>query len=75
MVKKIVEYKMIARHSNAEFVEAVNDQIRYGWQPYGNPFTIESWLWDEEKEEYSDENVDYFSQAIVKYGETPLHED
>lgn len=47
----IIQYAMARAASSAELADYVNEQICYGWQPYGSPFPREA----------------FFYQALVKH--------
>lgn len=58
-MKKICEYKLLVANFVEDLNDNVNESIKDGWQPYGNPFTVQ-------RENY---NLFYFTQAVVKYEE------
>ena len=36
LTKEVIQFKIIAEDSRETFVEAVNEAIENGWQPYGD---------------------------------------
>lgn len=55
MNPKIVEYQLAGSESYETFVEIVNDYIRKGYQPYGNPFVA------------TEGDKTFYNQIVVKY--------
>lgn len=62
-MNRITEYTLVSGYCEQVLIQAVNNRIEDGWQPYGPP------LYNHCHEHSSDvEDSHYYAQAMVRYG-------
>ena len=43
-MERIEEYKTVRAQETANLDQLVNNELKKGFQPYGNPFSIGNWM-------------------------------